>query len=151
MKVETGDLKKIRFFEKYTDEQLGKISRISSIKEFRVKELIFEQYDELSEVYVLLSGSLSLGINLPPDRRIHLGTIEEEQLFSWSAVFYPYISTAWVTAVTPANVIAIDARKLNSEMEEDCDFGFKTMSKIAHTISQRLSDTRYQLMNQMNI
>ncbi len=151
MKVEIDDLKKIRFFEKYTDEQLDKIVRLSSVKEFKVKELIFDQYDELSEVYVLLSGSLSLGISLPPDKRIHLGSIEEGQLFSWSAVFYPYISTAWVMAVTPAKVIAIDAKKLNVEIEKDCDFGFKTMSKIAQTISHRLSDTRFQLMNQLNL
>ncbi len=151
MKVETDDLKQIRFFEKFSDGQLETIANISSIREFKVKDIIFEQYDELSEVFVLLSGSLSLGISLPKDKRIHLGTISEGQLFSWSAVFQPYISTAWVMAVTPARVIAIDAKKLNAEIDRDCDFGFKTMSKIAQTISQRLSDTRFQLMNQLNL
>lgn len=151
MKVETNDLKQIRFFEKYSEEQLRIIAGISSIREFKVKEIIFEQYDELSEVFVLLSGSLSLGISLPKDKRIHLGTITEGQLFSWSAVFQPYISTAWVMAITPARVIAIDAKKLNEEIDSDCDFGFKTMSKIAQTISQRLSDTRFQLMNQLSL
>lgn len=149
--MEVTDFKQIRFFEKYTEEQLEKIASVSSVKEFKVKEIIFEQYDELTEIYVLLQGSLSLGISLPKDKRIHLGTIEEGQLFSWSAIFPPYISTAWVMAVTPAKVIAIDARKLNAEIEQDCDFGFKTMSKIAQTISHRLSDTRFQLMNQLNV
>lgn len=151
MKVEIDDLKQIRFFEKFSDGQLGTIANISSIREYKVKDIIFEQYDELSEVFVLLSGSISLGISLPKDKRIHLGTISEGQLFSWSAVFQPYISTAWVMAVTPAKVIAIDAKKLTAEIDRDCDFGFKTMSKIAQTISQRLSDTRFQLMNQLNL
>jgi CRP-like cAMP-binding protein len=149
MKVTINELKGIRFFENYTDKQLKTIALMSSIKEFKVKEILFEQYDELSEVYILLDGSLSLGISLANDKRIHLGSIEEGQLFSWSAVFAPYISTAWVMAMTPAKVIAVDAKKLNQEIEKDCDFGFKTMSKIAQTISHRLSDTRFQLMNQM--
>ena len=149
MKVTPGDFKKIRFFDHYTDKQLETISKMSSIKEFKVKDILFEQYDELSEVYVLLEGSLSLGISLAKEKRIHLGSIEEGQLFSWSAVFSPFISTAWVMAMAPAKVIAIDAKKLNEEIEKDCDFGFKTMSKIAQTISHRLSDTRFQLMNQM--
>jgi len=149
MKLTTGDLKSIRFFDNYTDKQLETIAMMSSIKEFKVKEILFEQYDELAEVYVLLEGSLSLGISLAKEKRIHLGSIEEGQLFSWSAVFAPFISTAWVMAITPAKVIAIDAKKLNMEIEKDCDFGFKTMSKIAQTISHRLSDTRFQLMNQM--
>jgi CRP/FNR family transcriptional regulator len=151
MKVTADDLKKIRFFDNYTDKQLDTIAAISSIKEFKVKDILFEQYDELVDVYVLLEGSLSLGISLANDKRIHLGTIEEGQFFSWSAVFKPYISTAWVMTVTPAKVISIDAKKLNQEIEKDCDFGFKTMSKIAQTISQRLSDTRFQLMNQLTL
>jgi CRP/FNR family transcriptional regulator len=149
MKLTTDELKKIRFFDNYSDEQLETIAKVSSIKEFKVKEILFEQYDELSEVFVLLEGSLSLGISLAKEKRIHLGTIEEGQLFSWSAVFPPYISTAWVMAMAPAKVISIDAKKLNKEIDKDCDFGFKTMSKIAQTISHRLSDTRFQLMNQM--
>ncbi len=149
MKITTDDLKQIRFFDGYSDEQLEKLAEMCSIKEFNVKEVIFEQYDELSEVYVLLKGSLSLGISLAKEKRIHLGTIEEGQLFSWSAAFSPYIATAWVMAVEPAKVLAINAGKLTDEFEKDCNFGFKTMSKIALTISHRLSDTRFQLMNQL--
>lgn len=146
-----NELKKIRFFDDYSEEQLETIAAMSSIKEFKVKEILFEQYDELSEVYVLLEGTLSMGISLAADKRIHLGTIEEGQLFSWSAVFKPYISTAWVMAIAPARVISVDAKKLNQELLKDCAFGFKTMSKIAQTISHRLSDTRFQLMNQLSL
>ncbi|MCX6335067.1 MAG: Crp/Fnr family transcriptional regulator [Bacteroidia bacterium] len=150
-KITIEDLKKIRFLEGYTDEQLNTILQMCTLREFSVKDILFEQYDELSDVGILLEGTLSLGISLPHEKRIHLGTIEEGQLFSWSAVFSPYISTAWVMAMTPVKVISIDAKKLINEIEKDCGFGLKTMSKIAQTISHRLSDTRFQLMNQLII
>lgn len=151
MKVTIGELKEIRFFDSYNDEELKIFIDISSIREFKVKEILFEQYDELSDVYVLFEGCLSLGISLAEEKRIHLGTLEEGQLFSWSAVFRPHISTAWVMATCPTKVLAIDAKKLNLEFENNCKFGFKTMTKIAQTISHRLSDTRFQLMNHMTI
>jgi CRP-like cAMP-binding protein len=151
MKVTIDDLKKIRFFDNYDDEELKMFIAISSIKEFKVKDILFEQYDELSDVYVLFEGCLSLGISLANEKRIHLGTLEEGQLFSWSAVFRPHISTAWVMATCPTKVLAIDAGKLNLEFEKNCRFGFKTMTKIANTLSHRLSDTRFQLMNQLTI
>jgi len=151
MKLTKDELKNIGFFDNYNDEQLKIFIGISSIKEFKVKNILFEQYDELSDVYVLLSGCLSLGISLAKEKRIRLGTLEEGQLFSWSAVFSPYISTAWVMATCPTKVLAIDAKKLNLEFEKNCEFGFKTMSKIAQTISHRLSDTRFQLMNQLTL
>lgn len=149
MKVTSIDLRKIGFFDRFSPEQLETVVSMSSIKEFKVKDILFEQYDELSELYILLDGTLSLGISIAKEKRIHLGTIEEGQLFSWSAVFPPFISTAWVMALTPTKVIAIDSKKLISEIEKDCDFGLKTMSEIAHTLSHRLSDTRFQLMNQL--
>jgi CRP/FNR family transcriptional regulator len=151
MKMTIEALKNVRFFDNYSDEQLSIFMRISSIKEFKVKDILFEQYDELTEIYVLLSGCLSLGISLAKEKRIRLGTLEEGQLFSWSAVFSPHISTAWVMATCPTTVLAIDANKLNIEFGKNCEFGFKTMSKIAQTISHRLSDTRFQLMNQLSL
>ena len=151
MKVTIEELKNVRFFDNYSDDQLKIFIRLSSIKEFRVKEILFEQYDELSEIYVLLNGCLSMGISLAKEKRIHLGTLEEGDLFSWSAAFSPFISTAWVIATCPTKVLAIDARKLNLEFQKNCEFGFKTMSKIAQTISHRLSDTRFQLMNQLTL
>jgi CRP-like cAMP-binding protein len=149
MKITVEDLKKISFFDDYTDSQLEVIVSLSSIREYKVKEILFEQYDKVDNLAVLLEGTLTLGISLANEKRIHLGTIEEGQLFSWSAVFPPNIATAWVMSITPAKVMVIDAKRLSEEFTKDCNFGFKTMSKIAHTLSQRLSDTRFQLMNQL--
>lgn len=151
MAVDLILLKNAKFFDGFTDNQLGLIAGISSIREFNVKEVLFEQYDELNELYVLLEGSLSLGITLPQEKRIHLGSILEGQLFSWSAVFPPRISTAWVMACSPVKVLSIDVKKLYTEFEKDCGFGFKFMEKIAKTISQRLHDTRFHLMNRLTV
>ena len=122
MKVELSTLKKIRFFDDYSEKQLETIAAMSTIRELKVKDILFEQYDELSDLYVLLEGCLSLGISLAKEKRIQLGTLEEGQLFSWSAVFSPYISTAWVMATCPTKVLAIDAKRLNLEIEKDCSF-----------------------------
>ncbi|MDA3954679.1 MAG: cyclic nucleotide-binding domain-containing protein [Bacteroidales bacterium] len=156
MKPQIEDFKNVRFFENTSDKHLKMIAKISTIKKFKVEEILFEQYNELSELYVLVEGSLSLGIKLPTAKKIHLSNIEEGQLFSWTALFYPYISTAWVKAIKPVKVIAIDAKKLkevinNASNLNDCEFGFKFMEKIVQTISHRLNDTRFQLMNQLSI
>jgi len=155
MKPKIKDFKEIQFFENFSDHHLELIADISTVKEFKVQEVIFEQYTELSELFILIKGSLSLGINLQ-GKKIHLSSIEEGQLFSWTAIFQPYISTAWVKAVKPVKVIAINAKKLdevikNTCAKKDCEFGFKFMEKIARTISHRLNDTRYQLINQLSL
>jgi len=149
--LEFGELKNISFFNDYSDDHLKIISKISTIKEFKVKEILFEQYDQVSDLYILLEGTLSIGISLAKEKRIHLSSVQPGQLISWSAIFEPQISTAWVMATGPTKVLAIDAKKIQMEFKRDCEFGFLTMLKIAKTISNRLSDTRFNLMNQLTV
>jgi cAMP-binding proteins - catabolite gene activator and regulatory subunit of cAMP-dependent protein kinases len=126
MKITIEDLKNVRFFDDYTDDQLKIFIGISSIKEFKVKDVLFEQYDELKEIYILLSGCLSLGISIAKEKRIRLGTLEDGQLFSWSAVFSPYISTAWVMALVlqkfwplmPKNSLMSLKKIVNSDLKQ---------------------------------
>ena len=81
MSLNIVDLKKIRFFDNYTKDQLSTIARMSSIREFKVKEVIFEQYDELSEVYVLLEGTLSLGISLASEKESIWALLKKDNFF----------------------------------------------------------------------
>ncbi len=147
MKNDIDQLKKLGFFSEFDDPIAEKIINFSDIKEFRVKEVIFEEYQELSELYILFEGRVIVGINVPKKGRINLNTIHPGQLFSWSAMFPPYISTASAVAAQPVKVLAIKTTKLKQMIEDNPSFGFKFMSIISHTLSQRLADTRLQLVN----
>jgi CRP-like cAMP-binding protein len=140
-------LKKLKFFSEFDEPVAEEIIRYSELREFRVKEMIIEEYQELSELYVLVEGRIMLGINTPKEGRINLNTIDPGQIFSWSAMFPPYISTAYAIAVQPVKVLAIKSTKLMQMIEEDDAFGYRFMSIISHTLSQRLADTRLQLVN----
>jgi len=151
MGLKINYLKGIGFFKNYSDDHLKRISKICNIKEFSAKEILFEQHDQLSDIYILLEGTLSLGISLPMEKRIHLSNIQPGQLFSWSAIFEPCISTAWVKATSPGKVLTVDAKKLKIEFKKDYEFGYLMILNIAMTISHRLNDTRFHLMNLLNI
>jgi CRP-like cAMP-binding protein len=147
VKKEIEQLKKLNFFSEFDNHIAEKIINSSDIKEFRVKEVIIEEHQELSEIYILIEGRVILGINTPQKGRINLNTIHPGQLFSWSAMFPPHISTASAIATQPVKVLATKAAKLMQMIEDSPAFGYKFMSIISHTLSQRLSDTRLQLVN----
>ena len=54
MKLTIEELKSVRFFDNYSDEQLKIFIGISSIKEFKVKDILFEQYDAVSYTHLTL-------------------------------------------------------------------------------------------------
>ena len=147
MKNDIDQLKKITFFSEFDDPIVKMLINFSEIKEFSVEEVIIGEHQELSELYILIEGRVILGINVPKKGRINLNTIHPGQLFSWSAMFPPYISTAFAVATQPVKVLAIKAGKLMKMFEENPSFGFRFMNIISHTLSQRLADTRLQLVN----
>lgn len=147
MQKDIDQLKKLRFFRKFDDSFAEKIINSSETKEFRVKEVIIEEYQELSELYILVEGRVILGINIPKKGRINLNTVHPGQIFSWSALFPPHISTAYAVATEPVKVLAIKSANLRQMIEENSSFGYTFMSIIGRTLSQRLADTRFQLVN----
>jgi CRP-like cAMP-binding protein len=151
MQTNVDQLKKLRFFREFDDSVSEKIINSSEIKEYGTRDVIIEEYQELSEIYVLIEGRVILGINTHKKGRINLNTIHPGQLFSWSAMFPPHISTAFAIATEPVKVLVIKSANLKQMNEEDPMFGYKFMGKISRVLSQRLADTRFQLVNLISL
>jgi CRP-like cAMP-binding protein len=148
---DTGKLMQLKFFREFEGPVAERIIKRCELRDYTVNEIIIEEYQELLELFILVEGAVVLGINIPKKGRINLDTIHPGQIFSWSAMFPPHISTAYAMATQPVKVLAIEATKLTQMMEDDCAFGFRFMSIISNTLSQRLADTRFQLVNIISI
>ena len=151
MEKDVDNLKKLKFFTEFDDPVAEKIIHSGDLRNYKVKDIIIEEYQELSELFILVEGVVVLGINIPKKGRINLDTIHPGQVFSWSALFPPHISTAYAEAIQPVKVLAIHATKLMQMMEDDDAFGFRFMNIVSHTLSQRLADTRFHLVNIISI
>jgi len=147
----TLDIQEFQFAKGLTNTQAESLLGISDIKSFSVKELLFDEFEELDNLFVLLEGTVVLGVNVPKKGKINIGSIHPGSIFAWSALFPPYLSTASATAHSPVKVLAIPAGKLLSIFENDHAFGYVFMKMISSTVSQRLSDTRLQLVNVITI
>jgi CRP-like cAMP-binding protein len=147
MLTDSQIIKNLRFAEDFDEGDIQKVLDISSIKEFSVKEPLFEEYEEVHELFILIEGSVVLGLNVPKKGKISFTSVHKGHVFSWSALFPPHISTASAVASTPVKVLSIPSADLLKLFESDTQFGFRFMRMIAKTISQRLSDTRLQLVN----
>jgi CRP-like cAMP-binding protein len=151
VKKDIGQLKNLKFFSEFDESVAEKIIHSADIKEYRVKEVIIEEHQELSELFILIEGKVILGIHTPKKGRINLNTIHPGQIFSWSAMFPPHISTAFAVAMEPVSALAIKSAKLMQMIDDDPTFGYKFMSIISHTLSQRLFNTRLQLVNVISL
>jgi CRP/FNR family transcriptional activator FtrB len=151
MESDTFEIKDFKFAKDLSKSQMDRILSISKFREFAVKEIVFEEFETLDTLYVLIEGTVVLGINVQKKGRINIGSIHPGSIFAWSALFPPYLSSASATAHTPAKVLAVPAGKLLEIFDDDPAFGYLFMKMISNTISQRLTDTRLQLVNIITI
>ena len=119
----TLDIQEFQFAKGLTDTQTKILLSISDIKSHSVKALLFDEFQELDSLFVLLEGIVILGVNVPKKGKINIGSIHPGSIFAWSALFPPYLSTASATAHAPVKVLAIPAGKLLSIFDNDYTFG----------------------------
>lgn len=133
-----SQLKGHELFRSLSQEGVQKINKISTVKEFKAGETIFEPNQEAKYIYILLEGVVALRFPAKEDAfSAGVIRIEKDDLIGAGALLGSshYISQAY--CVRKSKVLAIDAKKLRDILEEDRITGFDVVVKIAQAYFER--------------
>lgn len=142
--VET--LRNVKFFHDITDDHLERLADIAKFVEFPARKEIFHEHDKAKDVFVIVSGQVSLVICEPKVGCRQLMEVGAGELVGWSPlVGRPRLSDTART-LTPTKALVIDGERALALCSEDTEFGFEFMHRTAMALAQRLSATRLQLL-----
>lgn len=139
-------LKKNRFFSNMPIEDLEQVAKICREVELPQRTVIFEEYDRAKEVYVLLSGQVSLVICEPKTSCRQIAVVGEGDLVGWSALLGRTRLSDTANTLTPVKALVFDGAKLSKFCAEHPTFGFEFMRQAASAMAIRLGGTRLQLL-----
>jgi CRP/FNR family transcriptional regulator, cyclic AMP receptor protein len=140
-------IRRFPFFSNFTMEQIVFLAKIADESTVRKDHYFFNEGDELNYLYIIVEGEVAVITLLPPKgREVILDSQGIGDIFGWSAFVPPHASTAGAKAVTSARVIAFDAKELRKKCDEDCQFGYLMMTKIAQVIRERLIALRIETL-----
>jgi CRP/FNR family cyclic AMP-dependent transcriptional regulator len=141
-------LQAIPWFQAMTTDHFNKIVSIGRFFDFEPGQVIFHEGDKEDYLYVVLEGRVAIEISLPGRGRIRILTADDMDVVGWSSVT-PVVRqrTAGARAVLPSRLAAFDADKLRALCEEDHDFGYYVMRRLANVAASRLMITRLQLLD----
>ena len=127
-------------------------------------QFLFQEGDRLQSFYLVVEGSVDLILELTdrgqppllaqqflrthPTREIVVTVIGPGNMFGWSGLIPPYITTAGARAERDSRIIAFDCRQLRTLFEENCHFGYRMTVKAAQAIRDRLRDMRIETLSQ---
>lgn len=135
-------------FSDLTDDHVGVIAGISSVRSVPLNQEIFHEGDKRDFLYVVLEGRVALEMHIPGRGRVRILTVEPNEVLGWSSVAdVSPKRTLTARSVTPATLLAIDSEKLLAACKADCLLGYTVMHHIANVIANRLLVTRMQLLD----
>lgn len=139
-------LRGVEFFHGIADQHLEKLAKIARLAEFPANTNIFRENDSAKDMYLIISGQVSLVICQPNVGCRQLMEVGAGELIGWSPlVARPRLSDTART-LTPTQVIAFDGEQALAFCSEDPRFGFEFMSRVARVLAERLSATRMKLL-----
>ena len=153
-------LRRYPFFACLTPDQIFTLAKAGEELKIEAGHYFFHEGDSLNSLFFVLEGNIDITVGVP-DRSVKQDVSEsimgnfiaEEvtvshvtpgQIFAWSAMIPPHVSTASATATVPSRVIAFDCEELMQTFEKDCKFGYLMLQKVARVIRGRLRDMRIQ-------
>jgi CRP-like cAMP-binding protein len=139
-------LRGTEFFHGIADEYLARVAAISKIVEFPARHDIFREHEPAKDIFILISGRVSLVICAPPVGCRQLMEVSDGELIGWSPLVGRSRLSDTARTLTPTKAVAMDGEQILALCAQDPRFGFEFMHRAAQTLASRLSATRIQLL-----
>jgi CRP-like cAMP-binding protein len=135
------------FFKDLKPEYLDFIVSCASNVRFKEGEVILKEGEPAEKFYLIRQGRVAIEINVTQQRSITIQTIHDGDILGWSWLIPPHRNRFDSRAVEDTRAIALDGKCLRNKCEENHDLGYELLKRFAVVITQRLEETRKQLIN----
>jgi CRP-like cAMP-binding protein len=142
-----GLLQQHPFLQDLSARHVETLVGCASNRRFAAGEYLAREGEAADHLFLLREGQVSLEIRVPQEGGLRVETVHEGDTLGWSAFLEPFRWGLDARAVTPVRAIALDATCLRRKLEEDHEFGFQLLRRIAGRMAARLRATRMQLMD----
>jgi CRP-like cAMP-binding protein len=134
------------FFKGMNPAQLQLLAESALEMKFEPGQKFFEAGSPANRFYLILEGKVVLESELAePGTMLPVQTLGPGDNLGWSWLFPPYLVHLGAYAVEPTRVIFFYGTRLREQCEQNHEFGYELMKRIAEVACQCLSATQQRL------
>ncbi|HEX9657403.1 MAG TPA: cyclic nucleotide-binding domain-containing protein [Bacteroidota bacterium] len=97
--------------------------------------------------YLIRTGRVALEIDLSERGQLRIQTVGSGEVLGWSWLISPFRWHFTGVAVTDVRGVALDGKCLRLKSENDHDFGYEMLKRLAIVMERRLEATRLQIID----
>jgi CRP-like cAMP-binding protein len=127
-------------------EHLAILGRHAREAEFVADQVIFRQNENAHQFYLILEGKVVVETYVARTDNLPLQILNRGDVLGWSWLFPPLVWHFQSRALEPSRAILLDGASLLVACEQEHDFGFQLMERIAQIVIRRLEAAQSRLL-----
>jgi CRP-like cAMP-binding protein len=136
-------LDRCTFFDHFQPKHIEKLTAMGSFVHFAKDEIIFQEEDDDTKFYVLLSGKVALELS-HGGQRVLIDTLYPGDELGWSAVLEQKKQFR-ARALEPVEASAFEVHALRTAFDANPYFARAFLERLSGVVAERLQMTRRQL------
>lgn len=145
MAVDPRILDELPFLRRLAPDARGELASIATLESHAAGTVLFREGDPPGALYFVLDGRVTLTMHAGHSESSVL-SLSADELVGWSSLLHrPRVATAVITQA--AKLVKLDASPLLDLCERDPRVGYAIMAQAFEDVSDRLVDTRMQLLD----
>jgi CRP-like cAMP-binding protein len=118
----------------------------AKIVTFQPGQTIFKEGEPANEFYLIEKGRVELEAHEPADGTVIVQMLGADDAMGWSWMLPPYVWHLRARVIEPTTAIALSGAHLLVRAENDHEFGYDLMKRVATIVMHRLQAARRQLL-----
>lgn len=143
----------LRFYPLFAHQDAAMLAQIAMLAEDKEVEegyQLFFEGEVAKSLYLVLEGSVVLTMNMGEkgDQRVEdLEPISKGEVAGWSSIVKPHIYKLGAYTGQKSHLVTFDGEKLRLLFDENPNYGYYFMQKLAEVIGERLISKCVQIMS----
>jgi len=125
---------------------IEKLASCAALLDLQPGDYLWRQGEKLEVVFLVSEGQIALEIQVPGQGGLEVDLIREGEFLPWLWLGGEYRRRFDARVLLPAKVIALDGKRLRQLCDEDHEFGYHLLKRLARATEDRLQNARVRLM-----
>ena len=148
--VSMEDIKAIYLMADLTDQMLEKICSMSELRQFKEREVVYEEGDKAEHFFMLKRGKILLEVEVSSFIIISLGSIKSGYSFGWSGLLPDAKHTSYAVCSEPCDVLTVPGNSFLELLNQDHTMGYRVMEATMKILKNRLERRTGQFLKVMS-
>jgi len=140
------DLERHPFASDFAPQDRARLAALAKEVRFEPDQVIFREGDDYSVFYLLGEGMVALELEVP-GHVLRVQTLYAGDVFDWSALLPHAGKHFQARALDAVTALAFEGEQLLASFKADPQFGLAFMLRLMGVVSERLRNTRLQLVD----